>query len=143
RASAWRPACARRGVGARRPARAEPVAPRRSDASRRRSSRSAASAAHRPVAADSGRAAARRGSRPASPQAPCRAGRSNALPSPPRSAGTSSPLIGLPREESRCLLQNLPLLLQHPHLPPQPTQLLPLLARQPLPLAAVDLGLRR
>src|SRR5581483_4692278 len=74
-------------------------------------------------------------------RAPCRAGRHCALPSPPRSAGTSSPLIGLPREEKRRLAENLPLLLQHAILTPQPAQLLALLRRQPLALARVDLAL--
>src|SRR5881392_626644 len=52
-------------------------------------------------------------------------------------------LIGLPREESRCLLQDLPLLLEDPHLPAQPAQLLPLLRHQALTLAAIDLCLTR
>src|SRR5207247_4910404 len=100
-----------------------------------------ASALHRPVAADSVRVAARHRTPAASRRAPCRAGRCGALPSPPRSAGTSSPLIGLPREESRCLLQDLPLLLEQAHLPTQPAQLLPLLARQPVALTSVDVCL--
>jgi hypothetical protein len=89
RASAWRPACGRRGRHARRRARAGCAARRRSAASRRRSSRSAGRAPHRPVGAGSAHAAARRRSPGGSRRAPCRAGRSDALPSPPRSAGTS------------------------------------------------------
>src|SRR5439155_2744371 len=113
-----------------------------SAASRRRSSRSAERAPHRPVAASSARADATRRSLGASRRAPCRAGRCDALPSPPRSASTSSLLIGLPREEKRRLAQDLALLAQDAILTPQPTQLLPLLARQPLTLPAVDLRLQ-
>ena len=59
-----------------------------------------------------------------------RAGRLDALPSPPRSAGSSWPAIGLPREESRCLLQDLPLFLEHAHALSELAQLGELLARQ-------------
>src|SRR5207247_172838 len=52
---------------------------------------------------------------------------------------TSSPLIDLPREESRCLLQDLALLTQTRVVAPQPAQLLPLITPQPLALARVDL----
>ena len=63
------------------------------------------------------------------------------MPSSPRSAETSSLLIGLPREESRCLLQDLALLTQPRVVAPQPAQLLPLITGQALALARVDLRL--
>src|SRR5262249_15924700 len=56
-------------------------------------------------------------------------------PSPPRRTGSGS--SGLHREESRRPLQNVALLAQHPHLAPQPPQLLALLGRQPVALARV------
>ena len=141
RASTGRPACGRRGRRGRRRARLDARRAVGLQRARRRSSRSAACSSSSPSAAGSARAAARRSSPHGSRRAPCRAGRYGALPSPPRSAGTSSPLIGLPREESRCLLQDLPLLTQQPILAPQPAQLLPLLAGQALTLAGVDLRL--
>ena len=51
--------------------------------------------------------------------------------SPARSAGTSSALIGLPREESRCLPEDLRLLLQHSHSGAQLPQLLTFAAVNP------------
>jgi hypothetical protein len=45
--------------------------------------------------------------------------------------------------ERRGFLQDLALFLEHPHLPPQPPQLLPLVARQTLALAGIDLRLLR
>src|SRR3954453_10148781 len=53
----------------------------------------------------------------------------------------SWPLIGLPREESRCLLQDLALLTQARVVAPQPAQLLPLITGQPLTLTRIDLRL--
>src|SRR5262249_47818504 len=44
---------------------------------------------------------------------------------------------GLHREESRRPLQDVPLVTEHPHLPPQPPQLLPLVGRQSVPFARV------
>src|SRR5579859_17646 len=86
-------------------------------------------------------AIARRSSPAGSPRAHCRAGRQDALPSPRRPAGKRSPPIGLPREESRGLAENLPLLPEPDHLPAQLHELLPLLRRQPLTLAGIDLRL--
>src|SRR4029450_2544352 len=60
------------------------------------------------------------------------AGRQHGVPSPDRSGGTSWTLIGLPSEESRCLLEDLPLLPQHPVLAAQPPQLLQLAGGQPV-----------
>src|SRR5205814_9991821 len=56
-------------------------------------------------------------------------------PSPPRRTGTGS--SGLHREESRRPLQNVALLAQNLHLAPEPTELLTLLGRQPVPLARI------
>jgi hypothetical protein len=56
-------------------------------------------------------------------------------PSPPGRTDTGS--SGLQREESRAL-QDVALLVQHPHLPPQPPQLLALFGRQPVALAGMD-----
>src|SRR5262249_11485455 len=54
---------------------------------------------------------------------------------PPRRTGSGS--SGLHREESRRPLQDVPLLAEHPILPPQPPQLLALLSRQSVALARV------
>src|SRR5262249_13412520 len=56
--------------------------------------------------------------------------------SPPRRTGTGS--SGLHREESRRPLQDVPLVAEHPHLPPQPAQLLALVGRQPVLFPRVD-----
>src|SRR5262249_54123947 len=56
--------------------------------------------------------------------------------SPPRRTGTGS--SGLHREESRCTLENVPLVPEHPILPPQPPQLFALLSRQTLARSRVD-----
>src|SRR5262249_53433090 len=45
---------------------------------------------------------------------------------------------GLHREESRCTLENVPLVPEHPILPPQPPQLFALLSRQTLARSRVD-----
>src|SRR5215212_7973213 len=57
----------------------------------------------------------------------------------PRCAGRCSPGPGLPREEGRCGLEDVALLLQALHAPPQLTQLLALGAREPvIAFSAVD-----
>src|SRR3954466_6726842 len=98
-------------------------------------------ARHRPVLDATARAAATRSSPRGRRRARCTTGRHDAVPSPPRSAETSWPLIDLPREESRCLLQDLALLTQARVVAPQSAQLLPLISGQPLALARVDLRL--
>ncbi len=63
-------------------------------------------------------------------------------PSLARRSGTRSPgLVGLPCEEGRGFFQDLPLGAESPVLAPQPHELGPLVARQALGLASIDLGL--